>query len=173
MKRSTTILVLAVLLAVVASFLAGGVVGHRLAKKPSYRPDTVYIDKWLPQPVEEPKDSTPLKPKIVYLPVPYPVHDTTAVHDTTTVRDSVLVEVPIVEKTYEGENYRATIRGFNPELTSIWVNEKQTIIRVPVQKHWTFTVGPQAGFGITPKGLQPYLGFGGTFGYTFPGHSNP
>lgn len=167
MKHSTIILVLAFILAILASFWAGGEYVWKKCEKALNRSDTVYIEKWLPQPVEEPKDSTPLKPKIVYLPVPYPVHDTTAVHDTTTVRDSVLVEVPIVEKTYEGENYRATIRGFNPELTSIWVNEKQTIIRVPVQKHWTFTVGPQAGFGITPKGLQPYLGGGVTFGYSF------
>ena len=169
MKRSTVFLVLAVLLAVAVSFLAGGLVGHRLAKKPSNRPDTVYIEKWLPQPVVEPKDSTQLNPKIVYLKVPYPVHDTVPfpVHDTTNVVDSVLVEVPIVEKTYEGENYRAIIRGFNPELVSIFVNERQTIIRVPYQKHWTFTVGPQAGVGITKDGWRAYAGVGGTFGWSF------
>jgi len=167
MKRSTVVLVLAVILALFASFLGGGLVGRKLAEKSAEHPDTVYIEKWLPQPIEEPKDSTTLTPKIVYLKVPYPVHDTTAVHDTTTVRDSVLVEVPIVEKTYEGENYKATIRGFQPELTSIWVNEKQTVIKVPYRKHWTFTVGPQGGIGITPKGIQPYLGGGITFGYSF------
>lgn len=167
MKRSTIALVLAVLLAVAVSFLVGGLVGHRLAKKPSNRPDTIYINTWRPEPIEKPKDSLFVKTKLVFLPVPLPVHDTLPVHDSTAVHDSVLVEVPIVEKTYEGNNYRATIRGFNPELTSIWINEKQTIIKVPVQKHWTFTVGPQVGFGFTPKGWQPYAGIGGTFGYSF------
>ena len=169
MKRSAVIPVLAVLLAVAVSFLVGGLVGHRIAKESPQRPDTVTITKWLPQPVEEPKDSTPVKTKLVYLKVPYPVHDTVpfAVHDTTNAVDSVLVEVPIVEKTYPGDNYLAVVRGYNPELVSLWINEKQTIIKVPVRKRWSFTVGPQAGFGITPKGYQPYAGFGGTFGYTF------
>ena len=163
MKRSTVVLVLAVLLAVVVSFLVGGLVGHRLAKESPQRPDTVYIVKWKPQPVVPPKDSIIVKWKTV----PLPVHDTTFVHDTTAVRDSVLVDVPITEKTYTGDNYKATVRGFNPELTSLWINEKQTIIKVPVQKHWTFTVGQQMGFGITPKGWQPYAGGGFTFGYSF------
>ena len=163
MKHSTIILVLAFILAIIASFWAGGEYVWKKCESSLNRRDTVTITEWLPQPVVPPKDSIIVKWK----PVPFPVHDTTAVHDTTTVRDSVLVEVPIVEKTYEGENYKATVRGFNPELTSIWINEKQTIIKVPVQKHWTFTVGPQAGFGITPSGWQPYLGGGITFGYSF------
>ena len=167
MKTSTITLVVALILAMAASFLCGCIVTQRRYEKEFKGADTVYIDKWLPQPVEEPKDSTPLKPIIVYLPKPYPIHDTTEVHDTTTVQDSVLVEVPIVEKTYEGENYRAIVRGFQPELTSIWINERQTIIKVPVQKHWTLTVGPQAGVGFTPKGVQPYAGAGITFGYSF------
>ena len=167
MKRSTIILVLAVILALLASFCGGSIIGYRNAKRALNRPDTVYIDKWLPQPVEEPKDSTKQKPKVVYLPRveldTVPVHDTTYIVER--IVDSVLVEVPIVEKTFSGENYRATVRGYNPELISMWVKEREMIVKTP--KRWTFTVGPQAGVGITTKGLQPYLGFGGTFGYSF------
>ena len=163
MKPSTIALVVSIVLASIAFFALGWVASRRKYDKPVHGADTVYIEKWLPQPVEEPKDSTPLEPKIVYLPKPYPVHDTTEVHDTTTVRDSVLVEVPIIEKTYYGDNYRATIRGFEPELTDIWVKQKETAYR----KRWSFTAGPQLGVGYTPKGLQPYAGAGITFGYSF------
>lgn len=157
MKRSTIILVLAVILTVFASFAVGGVVGHNLAQKPSQRPDTVTITKWIHDSIPYPVDSIVYKTKLVYLPV----------HDTTMVHDSVLVEVPITEKTYEGENYKATVRGFQPELVDMWVKERKTTITVHYRKRWSVTVGPQAGFGITPKGWQPYAGAGITFGYSF------
>lgn len=162
MKRSTIILVLAFILAVIASFLLGGEFVRRKGLVPSERPDTVTITKWVAAPIPEPT-TTPVLPKLYLL----PVHDTTAVHDTTTVRDSVLVEVPIVEKTYEGENYKATVRGFQPELVDIWVRQEDKYITVPYRKRWTITIGPQAGFGLTPKGWQPYLGGGITAGYSF------
>ena len=167
MKRSTIILIVALLVAVAASFLFGCVVGRKFAERPGNRPDTIYINTWRPQPIEKPKDSLFVKTKLVFLPVPLPVHDTIPVHDTTAVRDSVLVEVPIVEKVFPGENYRAVVRGFNPELVDIWVKERETIIKVPYRERWSVTVGPQAGVGITPKGVQPYLGVGGAIGYSF------
>lgn len=155
-------IVLAVFLSMAVSFWAGRTVGRREA--PAGKPDTVTVEKWLPAPIPEP-DSTALKPKIVYL--PRAVHDTTFVHDTTTVCDSVLVEVPITEKHYASEDYRATVRGFQPELVDIWIRQRETTIHVPYRKHWSFTVGPQVGYGITPQGAQPYAGAGITFGYSF------
>lgn len=162
MKRSSIILALAVLLAVAASFLFGGYIGRKYAGKALNRPDTVTITKWVAAPIPEPV-TKPVLPKLYLL----PVHDTTAVHDTTHTTDSVLVEVPIVEKTYEGENYRATVRGFQPELVDMWVKERETTITVPYRKRWSVTVGPQVGIGITPNGIQPYAGAGVTFGYLF------
>ena len=146
----------AFLLSLAVSFWAGRTVGRREA--PSGKPDTVRIERWLPAPIPEP-DSTQLRPKVVYLP--------RAVHDTTEVHDSVLVEVPITEKRYEADSYRATVRGFQPELVDIWIKDASTIIRVPYRKHWNFTVGPQVGIGYTPAGVQPYAGAGITFGYSF------
>lgn len=163
MKRSSIILALAVLLAVAASFLFGGYIGRKYAEKALKGRDTLIVEKWVHDSIPYPVDSIVYKTRIVYL----PVHDTTAVHDTTHTTDSVLVEVPIVEKTYEGENYRATVRGFQPELVDMWVKERETTITVPYRKRWGVTVGPQAGVGITPNGWQPYVGFGATFGYSF------
>lgn len=160
--RPFALLLCAAVAASAVSFWAGRAAGLREA--PSGKPDTVTVTKWLPAPIPEP-DSTMLKPKVVYL--HRAVHDTTFVHDTTAVHDSVLVEVPITEKRYEAENYRATVRGFQPELVDIWVRETSTTIRVPYRKRWSFTVGPQVGIGYTPAGVQPYAGAGVTFGYSF------
>lgn len=162
MKTSSILLALAAVLAVGVSFCAGCRFGRRGNSEPAGRPDTVTITKWVAAPIPEPV-TTPVLPKLYLL----PVHDTTAVHDTTHTTDSVLVEVPIVEKMYYGENYKATVRGFQPELVDIWINQKETTITVPYRKRWSFTAGPQVGVGITPKGLQPYAGAGFTFGYSF------
>lgn len=144
------------------SYWTGWRVGHKSVFVPADKPDTVTVTKWIPAPITEP-ETKPILPKVFFL----PVHDTLAVHDTTAVRDSVLVEVPMEEKTYTGEDYRATIRGFQPELTDIWVRHKETVITQLYRKRWSFTVGPQVGVGYTPQGLQPYAGAGITFGYSF------
>lgn len=169
MKPSSIILVLSVLFAVTASFAVGGYLGRKSVKSVPGKPDTVTVTKWIHDTVPEPIDSSLLKPKTVYLRKverdTIPLHDTTIVVER--VVDSVLVEVPIEEKTYEGENYRATVRGFQPELTDIWVKERETTVFVPSKKKWTITIGPQAGVGITPEGWRPYAGAGITLGYSF------
>lgn len=163
MKPSTSAFIIALIFAVGLSFWLGGHIVHKRYESALNRPDTVVVTKWVRDTVYEPRDSIIYQWKTAYL----PVHDTTEVHDTTTVRDSVLVDVPITEKHYASTNYRATIRGFNAELVDIWINQKETIINVPYRKRWSLTVGPQAGFGITPEGWQPYAGAGFTFGYSF------
>ena len=153
----------AFILALLVSFAAGGIVSQRYYEKTLQRPDTVYKVKWIHDSIPVPHDSLIYITKVVSL----PIHDTTQVHDTTTVRDSVLVDVPIWEKSYVTQNYNLTIRGFQPELVDIWIRQKETVITVPYRKKWSFTIGPQAGIGITPNGFQPYAGAGITFGYSF------
>lgn len=159
------VLATAFILAVVASFCLGGSLARKRYESALNRPDTVTITKWVRDSIPPKPDSIKIVTKFVYL----PVHDTTfyAVHDTTHTTDSVLVEVPISEKVYEGENYRATIRGYQAELTDIWVRQRETTITVPYRKHWSWTIGPQLGVGLTPNGVQPYAGAGVTFGYSF------
>ena len=127
------------------------------------RPDTIYVEKWVRDTIYQPKDSFIVRWQTAWL----PVHDTTYIRETERVVDSVLVDVPISEKVYEGENYRATIRGYQAELSDIWIKQRETTITVPYREHWSLTLGPQGGIGITPKGVQPYAGFGATFGYSF------
>lgn len=165
MKRSSVLLLLAFLLSVFASFWLGSILTRNRYESALNRPDTVTITKWVRDSIPPKPDSVKIVTKFVYL----PVHDTTfyAVHDTTHTTDSVLVEVPISEKTYVGENYRATIVGYNAELTDIWVMQREKVVSIPYRKHWGITLGPQLGVGFTPKGTQPYAGFGATFGYSF------
>lgn len=81
----------------------------------------------------------------------------TALHPT----DSVDVEIPITQKKYEGEGYRAYVSGYNPSLDSLLLfrEVERVTIRSPT-KSPRFSVGLQAGYGITPKGFQPYIGVG-------------
>ena len=162
--RNIIAIVAAFILAVIASFFIGGEYLHR---RDFNGADTVYVEKWIRDSIPPKPDSVRVETKFVYLQkvvrdsIPYAVHDTSIVHD------SVLVEVPITEKTYMGENYKATIRGFEPELVDIWIKQRETTITVPYRKRWSITVGPQVGIGITPQGWQPYAGAGATFGYSF------
>ena len=91
--------------------------------------------------------------------------------DTITMRDTVLVEIPIEEREYKGKDYRAVVGGYNPYLKSIevypttkYINTTETIKE---RKRWGFSVGAQGGYGYTPKGFQPYVGVGFSFGYNF------
>ena len=161
MKASTIALVVAFILAVAASFWFGGEYVRRRESMPA---DTVYVDRWVRDTLRL-RDTVSLGVEHVTL----KIHDTafSAVHDTLHKVDSVMVEVPITEKTYAGENYRAIVRGFQPELVDIWVRQMETKITVPYRKRWSFTAGPQVGVGYTPQGWQPYAGAGVTFGYNF------
>lgn len=81
--------------------------------------------------------------------------------------DSAVI-LPITSHTYEGDGWRAHVSGFSPRLDSLLIfPERQTItIRDPpatggASSRWT--LGVQAGYGITPRGMQPYLGVGLTW----------
>lgn len=75
--------------------------------------------------------------------------------------DSVAIAIPISQRIYETEDYRAYVSGYNAALDSIFVMSKTTTIRIrdPV-KPKRFSIGLQAGYGMTPKGFQPYVGIG-------------
>lgn len=163
MRKPSIFLVIAVLLAVVASFWLGSSLTRKRYESALNRPDTVIVEKWVRDTIVQPRDSVIVRWQTAYL----PVHDTTYLRDTLQVVDSVLVDVPISEKGYASENYRVTIRGYRAEMTDIWIRQKETFVAVPYRKHWCITLGPQLGVGFTPKGFQPYAGVGATFGYSF------
>lgn len=77
--------------------------------------------------------------------------------------DSAEVIIPITQKVYETEDYRAYISGYRATMDSIFIRQRTNTIRIrePTKpKH--FSIGLQVGYGMTPKGFQPYAGVGVT-----------
>ena len=105
------------------------------------------------------RDSVVLRYEKVVLPI---VRDSVTMRDSVVV-DSVRVEMPITQKCYHDSTYTAWVSGYQPRLDSIHIY--RPTITITTTKQSKFTYGIQAGYGITPKGFQPYLGVG--FNYTF------
>lgn len=133
--------------------------------------DTVRDTVFVPQPAA--KDSSlvrtesvrlPLSSRDSHLTISEVSDDSLHVCGTITAMlptDSVDVEIPITQKMYEGEGYRAYVSGYNPSLDSLLLfrEVEHVKIRSPT-KPPRFSVGLQAGYGVTPKGFQPYIGVG-------------
>jgi hypothetical protein len=99
-------------------------------------------------------------------PVPYKVEVRDTVYIDNSFQNSQDWKVLVQEiKEYKDSTFYARISGINAYLEEIrvypktitqYVNTKEYIYVPP--KKWS--VGIQGGVGITPKGLQPYIGFG-------------
>lgn len=74
--------------------------------------------------------------------------------------DSVAVELPREQAEYIGDGYRAWVSGYRPRLDSL-VMERRVSVATPRLRRWS--VGIQAGVGMTPRGVQPYVGLGVSF----------
>lgn len=87
------------------------------------------------------------------------VKDTTIVNEVSeVVFDTIRIRLPIESKHYTSVNYDAWVSGYEPTLDSIKVYQREV---KPKQSRWS--IGLQGGVGITPKGVQPYLGIGVNF----------
>lgn len=89
------------------------------------------------------------------IPELFPVYITL---DGDTIQEPVYVPVPITQKEYQTENYRAWVSGYKPSLDSVWVYPEKIIIRETPRK---WGIGVIAGYGIGRDGLSPYVGVGG------------
>lgn len=80
------------------------------------------------------------------------------------IPDSADVVIPITQKVYEDSTYKAFVSGYKASLDSFYIYPQTKIITIREKpKRWH--IGITIGYGITPKGFQPYLGLGCT--YTF------
>lgn len=76
--------------------------------------------------------------------------------------DSVEVEIPIEQKTYGDSTYRAWVSGYRARLDSIMILRRTDVVREPLPdadsrtRRWSVGIG--AGCGLTPRGVQPYVG---------------
>jgi hypothetical protein len=88
-----------------------------------------------------------------------------------TIRDTMWVDVPIEAREYKSDEYFAIVEGYNPMLKYIEVYPRTAYINstetIKERKRWGVSLGVQGGYGITPKGWQPYAGVGVSVGYNF------
>lgn len=83
------------------------------------------------------------------------------------IRDSAIVELPVIQRHYADSIYEAWISGpVDPRLDSLRVFAPTTVI---TRSEWKppkrWHLGVTAGFAVTPKGVQPYLGAGITYSF--------
>ena len=89
--------------------------------------DTVIIHDTIPDYLPTPKDSATIKWVTKWLPSATKT-DTITRWDYFVVHDSVAVEMPITTKHYGNEKYDAYISGFEPNLDSIFVYQKEVLV---------------------------------------------
>lgn len=83
------------------------------------------------------------------------------VADSVGRTDSADVRVPCSQAVYAGDGYRAYVSGYRPRLDSIILHRPtvECFRTAPVRQR-RLGIALQAGYGFTPKGLQPYVGVG-------------
>ena len=77
--------------------------------------------------------------------------------------DSAAVAIPITQKRYENEDYRAYVSGYEPNLDSIFVFPKTTVIHERSYKppnKWHIGITGGYGYGFKSKQAEPYIGIG-------------
>lgn len=73
-----------------------------------------------------------------------------------------MVTLPITQQVYRDSSYTAWVSGYAAALDSIHIHRPThylyNIHRPAPSRRWSF--GLQGGIGLTPKGVQPYVGVG-------------
>ena len=118
------------------------------------------------------RESTIVRYEVVQLPIV--AKDTICVSsrkcicESDTIKDSVFVEVPIEQKVYSDSNYTAWVSGYLPRLDSISITHTEVshkLVNNSSEGSKRLYLGIQVGYGITPRGIQPYLGIGLSYNF--------
>lgn len=131
--------------------------------------DSTTTEVSVPDTAPVPRDSVVIRYQYVDVPLtPPPITGDTLSEEQRTDNlsvtingDTAEVAIPITQTLYETDNYRAYVSGYRARLDSCYVKSTTTTIRIrePTEKK-RFSIGLQAGYGMTPKGFQPYIGIG-------------
>ena len=123
---------------------------NKAATEPTLR-DTIVDTIKVVKPIA--KDSVITRYKVVNV---ERVKDTTIVNEVSeVVFDTIRIRLPIESKHYTAESYDAWVSGYEPQLDSIKVYQREVQTK---QSRWS--IGLQGGVGMTPRGVQPYIGIG-------------
>lgn len=152
-----------ILVLIIGAFLLS-LVWRRCADSTEVVTDTIIKVVKVDRPIV--RDSTIVKYEVVRLPI---AADTICVSDT--IKDSVFVQVPIEQKVYSDSNYTAWVSGYNPRLDSISITHTEVSFHNKLVNNSKGSkrlyLGIQVGYGITPRGMQPYLGLGVSYKFGF------
>jgi len=97
---------------------------------------------------------------------PVPVYsriiDTMFVPYAVTETDTIVIELPREQKVYRDSSYTAYVSGYRPALDSLSIVQRSITIEhtITEMKNPAISIGIQSGYGMTPKGMQPYIGVG-------------
>lgn len=178
MKKETLTAIIVILATIVVSFLAGYGVALRSQHtgQVTVTDTTIYVDT-IPYYQPVPKDSAVIR--YITRVLPTSKTDTISAENyaqnnggnipplvMSDERDSAAVVIPITQKRYDGEDYRAYVSGYEPSLDSIFVFPKTTLIRERSYKPPNrLGIGITAGYGYGFKSRQaePYIGIGITY----------
>ena len=132
--------------------------------------DTVWKDSIIREPLPAETINTG---KVVYIKVPVgdtqgtgtavPSGDSTGASQSPCVADSIEVPVPIVQKRYDDSLYTAWVSGFEPNLDSINIHQREvitTVTKTIVKPSQRLSIGVQAGAGVGVFSRQPDIYFG-------------
>lgn len=149
------------------SFFVGRRTSHNINYQGRVVVDTIIHIDTVAYLLPIPRDSVVIRYDHIAVPIA-PAHCDSIEHcsdsDNVSVevtQDSATIHLPITQQIYETDTYRAYISGYRPSLDSIFITNKMTEVIVKKQaKTNRFNIGVQAGYGLTPKGFQPYVGLG-------------
>ena len=122
--------------------------------------DTIWKDTTIYQP--QPAETVDVG-KTVYVRIPYPEY-----LPGDTIHDSIDVPIPSVQKRYDDSLYTAWVSGYEPNLDSIRVREREiitTVTKVVDRPASRFSIGPSVGlgYGVLNKQCDVFVGFTATW----------
>lgn len=123
---------------------------------PAVKADTVYVTHVVREPAAVESVYVD-RIRVRFYPLDKVMHDTDSVVRVDTVTKEVII--PISQKVYKDSSYTAWVSGYRPRLDSIIVSNS-FVTRDVVRPAKRWDVGIQGGVGMTPKGVQPYIGIG-------------
>ena len=127
----------------------------------------VTIFDTIPYPMPVPKDSVVIRYITEKLPISTENGNSGTgngqilARETGNIPDSAKVTIPITQKIYETDLYKAYISGYRPSLDSLLIFQQTQIIHIkdnPKSKRWG--LGIQAGYGFGKNRTGPYIGIG-------------
>lgn len=126
--------------------------------------DTIWKDTTIYQPQAAETINTG---RVVYVKVPIQSAQT----KRDTIHDSIEIPIPIMQKRYDDSLYTAWVSGYEPNLDSIRVREREiitTITKVVDRPASRFSIGPSVGlgYGVLNKQCDVFIGVTATWNLT-------